>query len=903
MLYILALFFCAILCIGAVFSFSVNSSKAYAYKSIDTDKLISNIYNSRTGKFYYDNVNAIAVAAGFSNLEELVNEANQAPHDSSWAYTGSSKFEEGTSVNFGSYEFGGETYELNWIPVYLSNDKDGNAVLTLWLSNAEDSNGLVSNQEVSTFTDGTYDGNHTHIFNDNTVVSNTYSSSYIHNYILNGRATYDVGYDTVNETDEVKNYWQNPPSRETLTKFSAFAEGGEVSSYIIAPQDVPWQMSLSEYGNDPSYTSDNSQYFNNDWTKDKVWLPSMSESCRKTDMVGLWKLTNAMCGYNGSTDGGVGYWWTRSASHGWDGGWGLNREGWQYDWRYIGKWIGRVRPAIHLNLSLVADNVEYAHIHSFGEWQVITPATCTTDGVKTRKCSASNCTLPDGKETETIPATGVHKYIAVVTQPTCTTGGYTTHTCSMCGDSYVDSETPAIHHSWSEWEHNDNATNHTRSCQNAGCMETESQPHSFSGWETDKEATEEANGSRHRDCTECSYRQTETIPQLDHTHVYGEWIEEVAPTCTQSGTKGHYTCKCGLNFDNEHREISDLVIEQRGHTSVIDEAVEATCTTAGKTAGKHCSVCNEVLEEQKEVSALGHDYKAAEGGKAPTCTEDGYGKLVCSRCGDEKQGEVIPALGHNFATEWTDDETNHWHVCTVCGEKSEEAAHSYEWEITTPPTEETEGEKKEKCTVCGHFGATETIAKLIKDPNGNGDVSDLPPDKDYDLDIEVTETGSLYHLEGINKGYAVNLYVVDGEQKTPYDNTKTVTLSLAIPEGMSAESFTLYKLEGGVYKEITDYKVSGRIITVRTTLSAEFVFNAPKEPAAGIPWWVWLLAGLAGAAVVGVVIVIMVVAKKKSEGAVVADNGEVLKILGEHGEKIDELIEISDGGFNDRVDE
>ena len=39
-----------------------------------------------------------------------------------------------------------------------------------------------------------------------------------------------------------------------------------------------------------------------------------------------------------------------------------------------------------------------------------------------------------------------HSYTAVVTAPTCTEKGYTTHTCSRCGDSYVDSETPALGH-------------------------------------------------------------------------------------------------------------------------------------------------------------------------------------------------------------------------------------------------------------------------------------------------------------------------------------------------------------------------------------------------------------------------------------------------------------------------
>ena len=69
---------------------------------------------------------------------------------------------------------------------------------------------------------------------------------------------------------------------------------------------------------------------------------------------------------------------------------------------------------------------------------------------------------------------------------------------------------------------------------------------------------------------------------------------------------------------------------------------------------------------------------------------------------------------HTFASEWTSDETNHWHTAT-CGHTTEvsgKAEHTFgEWTTTKEATEEAAGSKKRTCTVCG-YTATEVIEKL-----------------------------------------------------------------------------------------------------------------------------------------------------------------------------------------------
>lgn len=67
--------------------------------------------------------------------------------------------------------------------------------------------------------------------------------------------------------------------------------------------------------------------------------------------------------------------------------------------------------------------------HSFGDWQVVSPATCTADGSRQRVCTRCGAV-----EVQTLPATG-HKFGAwtVTKAATCTESGISTRKCSVCG--------------------------------------------------------------------------------------------------------------------------------------------------------------------------------------------------------------------------------------------------------------------------------------------------------------------------------------------------------------------------------------------------------------------------------------------------------------------------------------
>ena len=60
-----------------------------------------------------------------------------------------------------------------------------------------------------------------------------------------------------------------------------------------------------------------------------------------------------------------------------------------------------------------------------------------------------------------------------------------------------------------------------------------------------------------------------------------------------------------------------------GHDVVVDEAVDATCTSEGQTEGFHCRICGEVLKRQEKIPALGHSIVIDDAVPA-TCTKSGF---------------------------------------------------------------------------------------------------------------------------------------------------------------------------------------------------------------------------------------------------------------------------------------
>ena len=130
--------------------------------------------------------------------------------------------------------------------------------------------------------------------------------------------------------------------------------------------------------------------------------------------------------------------------------------------------------------------------------------------------------------------------------------------------------------------------------------------------------------------------KTETLPATGHA--YGEPVWKWNDDFTASAT---FTCA----NDDSHVETVNAAVTNEVTT-------EATCEADGVRTytAKVAFEGKEYTDTKTEtLPATGHDTELV-GAKDATCTEDGYtGDEVCKVCGVAvKQGEVLPALGHDY---------------------------------------------------------------------------------------------------------------------------------------------------------------------------------------------------------------------------------------------------------------
>ena len=242
--------------------------------------------------------------------------------------------------------------------------------------------------------------------------------------------------------------------------------------------------------------------------------------------------------------------------------------------------------------------------------------------------------------------------------------------CTICG--YVAEEKLKHTHTYgTEWKSDE--TGHWHECSSCGAKTDEAE-HSWNA----EAATEEHD----KHCTICGYVAEE---KLEHTHTYGtEW---------KSDETGHWheCSSCGAKTDEaEHSWNAEAATEEHD---------------------KHCTICGYVAEEKLEHThtygtewksdATGHWHECSSCGAKTDEAEHSWNAEAateehdkhCTICGYVAEEKLEHT--HTYGTEWKSDETGHWHECSSCGAKTDEAEHSWNAEAATE-------EHDKHCTICGY---------------------------------------------------------------------------------------------------------------------------------------------------------------------------------------------------------
>ena len=325
--------------------------------------------------------------------------------------------------------------------------------------------------------------------------------------------------------------------------------------------------------------------------------------------------------------------------------------------------------------------------HAYGE-----PVWKWNDGFT---ASATFTCSNDASHVETVNATVTN---AVTTEATCKADGVRTYTAKVTfeGEEYTDTKTETIAatgHAYGApvWKWNDDFTaSATFTCGNDA-----SHVEKVNATVT-SEVTEgscEVGGTRTYTAKvtfegkEYTDTKTEPVPAKGHQLTA---VEAVPATCETAGVKAHWVCSvCGKLFSDAEGKtettLEKLAIPATGHAYGApvwkwnDDFTASATFTCGNDDSHvetvNAAVTNEVTTaatcevdgvrtytakvtfEGKEytdtktevIPATSHDTELV-GAKDATCTEDGYtGDEVCKVCQTVvKQGEVIPALGHDY---------------------------------------------------------------------------------------------------------------------------------------------------------------------------------------------------------------------------------------------------------------
>ena len=266
---------------------------------------------------------------------------------------------------------------------------------------------------------------------------------------------------------------------------------------------------------------------------------------------------------------------------------------------------------------------------------------------------------------------------------TCTTAGNSAYyTCDGCDKWFADAtgsveitdktsvKIPAPGHTaGTEWKSDD--TNHWHECTVAGCgviIESTKSAHTAGEWIVDTPATATTAGTKHKECTVC-HRVLETQP------------------IPSTGT-----------------ELKIIAGDNQIYNKASGSDVTITCNgDFAKFTG--IKVDGSVVDSSNYTAVSGSTVLTLKASYIGTLTDGSHTITFVYTDGEANANLTVRTAGsghiHDYGTEWKSNADNHWHECN-CGDKKDEAAHSFKWVVDKEATATKKGSKHEECKICGY---------------------------------------------------------------------------------------------------------------------------------------------------------------------------------------------------------
>ncbi len=186
--------------------------------------------------------------------------------------------------------------------------------------------------------------------------------------------------------------------------------------------------------------------------------------------------------------------------------------------------------------------------------------------------------------------------------------------------------------------------------------------HTYStDWIVDVEPTCTQTGSQHKICLSCGDVVTENIPAIDHNYST-EWTIDVEPTCTEGGSKSRHCTACGDKAD-----VTSIEASGHNYSTEWTIDVEPTQTSEGEKS-RHCENCSD-RTDITVIPRLINDSVAYIQTDGVLCNGE-ISYIVKLKAGDKLKGAIFGAVFDPEVLEPIDEKSGGYTITDSYGDEA-----------------------------------------------------------------------------------------------------------------------------------------------------------------------------------------------------------------------------------------